>query len=203
MPEKIYSDRAYSYTEKEFPKTEIYYSFPDGKPVLKSPLYYVMSHGTVLNGNMRRAFSRNAKRAHKVPLGSLYKDFISELEGNGFLTEGERQYIITETAAKKLRSNAGLISGDFYDILINLQRLHNNGDNNIFVELNPVNHFELLTEVEADNPNFIGKADYFNYELQRLSELGLLKIIIPSNKTISKDWMKWFGKYSKIGNKIL
>lgn len=201
MPEKIYGDRAYSYTGKGFPKTEAYYNFPDGKAALKVPPYYLMSHGTVLNGNLRRVFSRNTKRTHKLALGTLYRDFISDLEENGFLSEGERQYIITEKAAKKLRRN--LISGEFFDILINLQMLHNNGNSNVFGKLSPVNHFELLTEVEADNPNFIGKADYFNYELQKLSGLGLLKIVTPSNKKITKDWMKWFREYSKIGNKIL
>lgn len=202
MPEKIYGDKAYSYTGKIFPKTENYYSFPDGKPALNFPIYYLISHGTVINGNLRRVFSRNTKRAHKTSLASLYKDFISDLEGNAFLAEGERQYVITEKAARILHKKECL-PGDFYDILKNLQMLHNNGGATDFGKLNPVNHFELLTEVEADDPNFIGKADYFNNEVQRLSGMGLLKIIIPSNGAIAKGWMKWFREYSKTGNKTL
>jgi len=199
-------ETAYSYTGKEFPKTDFFFEIDDEKKhKLKEPFSYLIEHGTVKGDNWERKFSRNEERKHGEQPSQRYEIIVDFLKKEGYVAEGEKRYKIK-------REGIGAISGttkgelscptEFLRILENLSATHKKNNGNIpLAYLEPVNHFKLLTEVEADFEFFKGRSNVFNSYLEKLSKLGLVEIITPSGKEALNGWLEWFKKYSKIESK--
>lgn len=175
--------QSYSYTGKEFPRTEKYYDFYDEKPALKGFLQYLVRHGTVVSGNMRREFARHAERKHGEMVGKKYEKIISFLEEKGFVASGEREYMLTKKGKDVIHAvekGDSSCASDFFYILKNLYSLHIDTKKIPVDYYEPVKHFRILGEVESDAPYYIGKADVYNYFMEELSKKGLIQIFIPS-----------------------
>ncbi|MFZ3076830.1 MAG: hypothetical protein WA139_00045 [Candidatus Aenigmatarchaeota archaeon] len=194
----------FSYTGLEFPKTEFFYAFDDEskKSKLKGTFEYLSAHGTVLSGNLRREFSKNVEREHGKPVSQKYDKLIENLMKSGFIVKGEMKYKIRKDGIGLISSvtrGASSCPSDFLCILENLHMLHGSKGRKPVEYNEPVEHFELLGEVETDNIDFIGKSDIFNRYMKRLSNDGFVEIIMPSDTNGS--WIEWFSKYAKIENK--
>lgn len=191
----------FSYTGKEFPKNKEFYTIDEYKKLrLKGTFEYLREHGTVLSGNLRREFSKHVEREHGKPVAQKYSELIESLMENSFIVAGELKYKIKKegiTLVSSATKGASSCPSDFLCILKNLHMLHDSEGRKPVEYIEPVGHFELLGEVEADNPDFIGKADVFSRYMSRLSDDGFVEIIMPSDS--NGAWMKWFSEYVKTG----
>ncbi len=190
----------FSYTGKPFPQKNYFYELSDGKPKLKGFLQYLETHGAVIGGNWRREFAKDVERKHGEPLSKNYENMIVFLENNGFIVEGEPRYRIRRNGIRTIRSARNGSSSCAYELLCILKNLyakHTDKEIKPFEYFKPVEHFKLLTEVESDNNDFIGKADAFNSYMKMLSKMNLVEIILPSNH--HKLWIEWFTNYAKNG----
>lgn len=196
-------NQAYSYTGKEFPITDFFFEIDDGKHKLKEPFLYLIEHGTVKDDNWKRKFSRNEERKHGEQPYQRYEKIVELLKKEGYVAEGEKKYRIKKEGFNTI---SGTTNGDlgcpteFLKILENLSAMHRKNNGNKPLDyLDPVKHFQLLTEVESDFEFFKGRSDVFNSYLEKLSKLGLVEIITPSGKEALNGWLEWFKNYANSG----
>ncbi len=200
-------ETSYSYTGKEFPKTNFFFEIDDGKHKLREPFLYLKEHGTVKDENWKRKFSRSEERKHGEQPSQRYEIIVDFLKKEGFVAEGEKKYRIKREGVGAIW---GATKGDLgcptelLRILENLSAMHKKNNGNIPLSyFEPVNHFKLLTEVESDFEFFKGKSDVFNSYLEKLSKLGFVDIITPSSKEALNAWLDWFKGYANIESKSI